>query len=148
MKRKAPTYPEKLAAALMQLHPDLDWSRIRAIKNTKLAAKAVLAKFQCHHENLVSISGDNHPAMLTMMLIPDHAARFAKDVKVAAKAKRLTRKQEEFRAKMLAKGFVGLAFDSTYKRKAKIPSRPLAGTKASGLRKRWNRTVERRPPAK
>ena len=139
--RKAPTLKEKLAATLLQLNPDLrEWAKTQS-------PAAIISLFECHHNVMVALDGTNHPTNLTMMLKADHKARFPTDVKVAAKTKRLTRKQEDFRARMLAKNewpHVEVGFGMTKTGIRKWVSRPMPGTKASGIKMKFGGKSERR----
>lgn len=146
MKRKRPNLREQLAAACIQLNPDIrEWAKLKS-------AADIIAIFDADHFPVpVALGGTNHPTNLEMRLRHEHRTKTAKkDIPAIAKAKRLTRKQEEFRARMLAKDYphFEVGFGQTPSGARKWVSRPMDGTVASGRRKRWNGTVERRPPAK
>lgn len=56
------------------------------------------------HEHMVCLGSDNNPRMLTPMRPEDHAEITAKrDLPRAAKVRRLIKKEEEFRSRVLAK---------------------------------------------
>ena len=82
--RKPPNLHEKLAAALLQLHPDMrEWAKGKT-------PKQIIGMFQCHHVVYVATAASNHPTNLHMMLTDEHIERTRKiDVPAIAKGKRI-----------------------------------------------------------
>lgn len=102
--RKTPTLAEKLAAALLELQRlrgdpiDRDHAKL-------MTADQICSLFQYDHAAGYACHGaDNHPTMLTPLLIAEHREKTAKrDIPAIAKGKRIRRRHEEFRWRLLAK---------------------------------------------
>jgi hypothetical protein len=77
-----------------------------------------------------------------------HKQKTKRDVKEIAKTKRVIKKREAHKAKLADKMLAEILDDvmppPAPRRKQSIKSRPMMGTKASGLRKRMNGEVTRR----
>jgi len=79
-----------------------------------------------------------------MRTIRDHREKTAKiDIPQIAKTKRLTAKQEEFRRRLERKTNPGDT-EETPTPPSRFRSRPLAGTKQSGLKRRMDGSVVKR----
>lgn len=148
MKRKPPSSKEKLAAALLQLvrvnaegklEPiiDRDWAKGQT-------PEAIISAFEVdHHPIPVALDGTNHPTNLQHTLKAEHRAKTAKkDIPVIAKVKRVSKKHAAHVAKIEAKATATEPAEPTqtqrvtFRGKAKWgPQKPLAGTKASGIKK-------------
>ena len=138
MTRKAPTLREKLAAALLQLNPDIrEWAKTQT-------PEAIISTFHCDHYPVPHAEGGtNHPTNLEMRLIPDHHEKTRKvDVPAIARSKRLTKAHEAFQARILAK--TGQGQPEAPPRANTWRSRPMAGTKASGIKLKFGGKSERR----
>jgi len=140
MTRKAISIHEKLAATLLMLTDGNGRPLIEREQAKSLSAKEITSRFDFDHAVHVAIKGSNHPTNLTPRLRAEHREKTARvDVPQIAKTKRITKEHEAFQSRLLAK--TGQTEDAgVRKRKGK----PLPGTKASGLRKRMDGTVERR----
>ncbi len=72
-----------------------------------MSAAEIKALFRArvHVEHIVphALTGDDHPSNLRYMAPEDHKPKTATDVKAIAKSKRIARKQDEFRRRVLAK---------------------------------------------
>lgn len=105
MKRRQPNKTEKLAAVLLMLRRGTgEWlipSPLRDVGTPEQICRGVVWQ----HEHPVALGGGgNDPRMLTPMQKADHDEITAKrDIPRIAKVKRLTKKQEEFRHKLLEK---------------------------------------------
>lgn len=151
-KRKKPTLSERYAAVLL----DLKFGDGRAVIDREAAKHMtpleIIDSFestiQFDHGVHASIGGSNHPTNLTPRHPSAHKVKTDKiDIPQIAKTKRIEKDQQEFRNRILAKS--GLADTvanpaSSSKSKSKLRSRPMAGTKASGMKKKLNGSVEKR----
>lgn len=130
-KRKAPTMAEKLDAALLALMEakGIDYDR-EAVKG--LPAGAVAAWFEVDHFPIaVAMGGSNHPTNLVHRLKAEHRLKTSLvDIPAIAKSKRITKAEEEFRARMLAKIRGDVAKIKPGKVKAKIASRGFDKTRS------------------
>lgn len=88
---------------------------------------------------------DHHANYQPLLRATDHKIKTKRDRKMIDKAKRIIRTQQEHGNKILAKISVDdtVAISST-RRRSSLRSRPMPGTKASGLKRKMNGTVERR----
>jgi hypothetical protein len=98
----------KLASALLnmkRLDENGVWVSVIPHDEAKtLTADEIIARFDFHHGFAWSLGGGNHPSNLTPLPREDHRDRTAKiDVPTIAKVKRLSREQEEFRSRVLAR---------------------------------------------
>lgn len=104
MKRKSPTMAEKLAATLLELQR-LRGNPIDRDHAKEMSAAQICSLFHFDHAAGYACHGaDNHPTGLTPLLIADHREKTANDVLTIAKGKRLKAENDEFKAKLLAKG--------------------------------------------
>lgn len=108
MTRRAIPLRTKLASALTHmLRADEGGNLVPIIPREeakKMTDEAVLAVFDWDHIHPVALGGDNHHSNLTPMPRDTHRAKTAKqDIPRIAKTKRLSKKQEAFRAALLAK---------------------------------------------
>ena len=99
----------KLAAALLQtMQDDGTGKLVRVISHEdakRMTADEIIARFHLdHHPIPHAAGGPDEPWNLTPLPVDIHREKTARvDVPAIAKAKRLTRKQEEFRARLTAK---------------------------------------------
>ena len=87
----------------------------------------------------------NHPSNIQYLTTEDHKPKTRRDVKAYYKGERISKSQEEFRQRLLAKsGHTETSDEPEFKRKAKMPSRgfakPPAGTKHDWKTRRRVRT--------
>lgn len=135
----------KLAAALCQLvrptgDPARPFERIIPHDEAKgMSAKQIIRKFRPdHYPKRHADGGPDKHWNLTWLPKADHDAKtYTKDIPEVAKQDRLAPQQAEFRKRLLAKAGQGRAPP-----KKKPKSRPMPGSRASGVRKRMNGTVE------
>ena len=143
MRRKRPTLTELLAATLLELKYADGRSVIDREAAKKMTAKEICAQFEFDHAVHVAIGGNNHPTNLTPRLPAAHAEKTNKiDKPQIAKTKRLEEEQAAFRRRLLQK--TAVEPPTPERKKQKIPSRPLDGTVASGVRRRMDGTVVKR----
>lgn len=145
MKRKAPNGAEKLAAALLQLVRATPEGKLEPVIDREWAKtktpQEIIQAFECdHHPVPVALGGTNHPTNLQHTIKAEHRHKTAKkDVPAIARVKRVGKKHEAHVAAVEAKSAPTEAPKSdhvTFRGKAKWgPQKPLAGTKASGLKK-------------
>lgn len=106
-RRKHISLTTKLAAALLTIvRPDEAGNLVPVIdpEDAKtMTAKEVIAVFQFDHTELHALGGSDHHSNLYPRPCPEHRTKSRKDTSAVAKVKRLTRKQEEFRARLLRK---------------------------------------------
>ena len=149
-KRTKPTVTERYATIILDLRrvdgtPLVDRETAKHLTSAEIVEQFE-AKIEFDHGVYVAFSGTNHPTNLTPRTIADHKAKTSKDITAIAKAKRIEKQHQEFRSRILAKS--GLADDGsimdTAPKTKNMHGRLMAGTKASGLRKKMNGTVERR----
>lgn len=106
MTRKPPNLSTKLAAALLHLRdheglPLIEWEHAR-----KMSADQINCLFQWDHYPIRhEAGGPAEPWNLVPRFIPVHRIKTAKiDMPEVAKIKRISREQEQFRQRLLAKG--------------------------------------------
>jgi hypothetical protein len=92
-------YPERLAAALVQLLPQ---EQRDVLRDVKVSAAQVIAMFQFDHGVLHALDGSDAWFNLWPMLKPEHQEKSRRDTGIVAKVKRVSKAQEEHRRKMLA----------------------------------------------
>lgn len=146
--RRPPTKDEIVAACILDI--TRDGKPIVSREEAKhLTAKEVFEVFRdrIHIDHVVprAIGGEDHHANYQPLLREaEHKPKTKKDITAIAKTKRIEKQHQEFRTKLLAK--TGLADDVCVSQtgRSKIPSRPLPGSKASGMRKRMSGKVEKR----
>jgi len=120
----------QLAAALSQL-AEIPYEHARA-----MSADQIISLFHRDHGIFHAWGGADEHWNLRFRLIADHREKTKIDVGIIAKAKRLTKAQEAFRARMLAKQTGGDIAPSQSRRSwpsmsfpkssRKLPSRPFA----------------------
>jgi hypothetical protein len=110
----------------------------------RLTAQDVRALVQFDHAIHHAIGGGAVFHNLTMRTIADHREKTAKiDIPQIAKTKRLSAKQEEFRRRLERKTNPGDTEETTTP-PSRFRSRPLAGTKQSGMKRRMDGKVVKR----
>lgn len=125
MKRKSLSLKTKLAATLLQMRrPDATGKLVPVISFDEaktMTADKILARFHFDHDPIpYAHGGPDEPWNLTPLPVADHRDKTAnRDVPQIAKTKRITRKQEKFRQRMLAKD------QGKPRSKGRIPSRPF-----------------------
>lgn len=142
--------PTKIASALLAAVHEVDGKLVPIIPReiaANLTAGEIISMVDWNHIVPHAIGGTDHPSNLEPMLRSEHKERTAKiDIPQIAKTKRIEKKQAEFRSKILAK--TSLADDASIiatKSALSQRSRPIPGSKASGIKKKINGKVERRP---
>ena len=145
---------ERLAATILQLKradpltglmiPIIDWQWSR----TK-TPKEIVATFERWHRwdhfAALELGGTNHPSNVEPLPRLEHeAVKTPQDIKKIAKKRRITAAQAECRKAMLRPNPQPEPAKRS-KPKAKIPSRPMNGTRASNWKHRMDGTWERRP---
>lgn len=147
--RRKPTKDEIIAACILDI--TRDGKPIVSREEAKhLTAKEVFEVFKdridIDHVVPRAIGGDDHHANYQPLLrATEHKVKTKRDVREIAKTKRIVKAQSAHEAAMEAK--ISLAPDVAKmetKRSRKWATRPMPGTKKSGLRKKFNGTVERR----
>jgi hypothetical protein len=96
MKRKRKHIPmrEIAAAALSIMLPQKERDALRSqLRN----AKAVISRFEMHHNILHAHGGTDTWENLTPMLKADHRATVPRDIKIIAKTKRIDRDEDKWR---------------------------------------------------
>lgn len=145
-KRKAISRTERYAAVILHMkrgdgRPLIDHEEAKG-----MTAQEIIARFEAmtHDEHRVphAIGGTNHPTNLDFLTPEEHAPKTKIDVTAIAKTKRIAKQQEEFRKRLLAKTETETPAEPPKPRRA-WSSKPLPGTKASGLRKRMSGKTER-----
>lgn len=133
-RRRAPNQTERTAACLLMLKRGDDWLIPEPLRSSGTAAEICRA-VQWDHAHHHALGGDTRPQNITPMLVGDHKAKSNKDNGIIAKAKRLTKKEEEFRARLLSKA----EGEPEPKRrpKAKIPSRGFPSKEERRAAKEW-----------
>jgi hypothetical protein len=107
MARRHLSLKTKLAAALLQCREEdgsfcVEWKHARIMSADQIISLFHFDHYPIRHE----AGGPDEPWNLTPRLIPEHRKKTAKiDVPQIAKIKRITKKEEEFRARLLAKVF-------------------------------------------
>lgn len=132
MGRRAIPLKVKLASALLQsLRDDGSGWLVPVIPREEaktLSADAVLARFEFDHIHPVALGGDDHPSNLTPLPKDEHRIKTAKiDIPRIAKVKRLSKKETDFRSRLLAKD--GGEVPPDPKRKKAWPKRKFRSSK-------------------
>jgi hypothetical protein len=155
MTRKVISLRTKLAAALCQmLRPDGKGGFERIISHEEaktIPVDAVLARFEWDHWPIrKELGGPDTHWNLQPRPLKAHREKTAKiDIPAIAKSKRLAKKQQRFRQKILAKagreevGQTG-GLDQAARPQSSWKSRPLDGSKRSPWKKKMNGTTEKR----
>lgn len=109
-----------------------------------MRAQDIRALVQFDHAIHHAIGGNVVFSNLTMRTVADHREKTAKiDIPQIAKTKRLSAKQEEFRRRLERKTNPGDTEENPTP-PSRFRSRPLAGTKQSGMKRRMDGTVVKR----
>lgn len=130
MTRRALPLKVKLASALLQtLRDDGTGKLVRVISHDEakqMSADAVISRFHFDHDPIPHSQGGPDEAWnITPRPADEHRIKTAKvDIPSIAKVKRLTRAQQEYRARLLAKN-AGEDQPKPRRAKRKIPSRPF-----------------------
>lgn len=145
--RRNPTKAEVVATLIVDERRDPIVSRSEAAGLT--AAEIYdLFKSRVDVDHIVprGIGGRDHPSNYQILRRKiEHGPKTKKDIREIAKTKRVAKKQAAHEAAMEAK--ISVAPDVAKmetSRSRKWATRPMPGTKKSGLRKKLNGTVERR----
>lgn len=102
-RRRAPNLTEKLAATLLMLkNGNGDWLIPEPIRSSGDAA-LVISYPEWDHARYHALGGDTRPQNITPLAPEVHKEKTKTDVGRIAKAKRLEKAQEAFRAKVLSK---------------------------------------------
>jgi hypothetical protein len=134
MTRKAPNMAQKLDAALLALL-EAQGTPMPRDEAKGLPDGAVASRFEFDHWPVpVANGGSNHASNLTPRIKAEHREKTAKrDIPIIAKGKRISKAQEAFRARLLAKlqGDVDeIIKGKGARRKAKITSRGFDRTRS------------------
>lgn len=128
----------QLAAALCQVF-NIPWDAQKAMSEDKIIALGNLH----HHPYPKAQGGPDVHWNLEWMLEPDHKIETAKKtIPTIAKTKRITKANEEFRRRILAKTAGEDPPPAKFKRK--WPSRPVPGSKNSPWKKHADGRVSKR----
>lgn len=131
-KRRRPTRDEREAAALLAIKRGDAWLIPEPLRSQGTAADICAAVDLHHWRDYHALGGTNEPQNLEPMLREDHRIETAtKTIPQIAKTKRIRKKEEEFRRKILAKS--GLEPESPDP--AKKPKRPWGSSPMPGSRK-------------
>jgi hypothetical protein len=145
-KRKSVSRLERYAAVILHLKRGDGRPFIEHEAAKHMTAAEIVETFESlthdEHRVPVAIGGTNHPTNLDFMTPQEHAPKTKIDVREIAKTKRIAKRQEEFRRRLLAKTEASTPRDVAKPRRA-WSSRPLPGTKASGVRKRMSGKTEK-----
>lgn len=101
-KRKSPSYSDRIAAVL-QLLKRSDGSPLIPPHIAAQGAKAILRCVEWDHMTPVALGGSNEWHNIQPLSVEDHAKKTKRDVAAIAKAKRLEKKYQDFRRRILAK---------------------------------------------
>lgn len=141
-KRRAPTRDERQAAAYLMIMDGTGKPIVSREEAKGMTPREIVEAFErrvdWHHGIEHAIGGSMHPTNLEPLSPEDH--KVIPSTARVAKAKRISRDHEEFRKRILAKS--GQA--EAPPRKTKKGYRPMAGTKASGMKKTMLGKVVRR----
>lgn len=146
--RRPPTKDEIVAACILDI--TRDGKPIVSREEAKhLTAREVYETFKerINIDHIIprAIGGEDHHANYQPLLREaEHKPKTKKDITAIAKTKRIEKAQKEFRTKLLAKSGLAESVCVSQTNGSRIRSRPLPGTKASGMRKRMSGKVERR----
>lgn len=148
--RRDPNKAERIAACLLEIKRGDGTPIVSREEAKSLTAGEVydvfMERVQIDHIVPRAVGGaDHHANYQPLAPTVDHKPKTKRDVREIAKTKRIKKQQEEFRQRLLAKS--GAADDvaiSTTTKRRKWRSKPLPGTKASGVKKRLDGKVERR----
>lgn len=153
-KRRPLTSKERYAALILDQRRSDGAAYVTRGAALHMTALEVIEIFEAETEDdhyILRGLGMDKPDHFARYQIIDRAAHKKKtpgDIKAIAKTKRVIKKQSAHEAKMADKMLAEILDDvmppPSPRRKAKIKSRPMMGTKASGLRKRMNGEVTRR----
>lgn len=125
--RKTPNLSIKLAAALLQIRdkdgePLIEWEHAKVMSTSQ-----ILSLFDWDHYPIrVEAGGPTEAWNLVPRFKPVHRIKTAKiDIPEIAKIRRITKKEQEFRDRLLAKGFAE-DFPNTWSaKKTRWPKRPM-----------------------
>ena len=143
-RRRKPNRTEREASALLQIKRGDQWLIPEPLRSTG-DAKAICAYVTYHHNVEHAIGGTLAPQNLEPLAEHVHDEITAKkSIPAIAKAKRLSKAQEEFRRKMLAKS--DQADSERVRGQAEPPpdSRPMHGSRRSKWKHKFRGGWERR----
>lgn len=121
--RRTPNLHEKAAACLLMLRRGNGEWLIPEPMRSNGTAEEIVRSVDWHHENYYAEGGSTDPRMITPLAPEDHEERTRKiDQPRIAKNKRIKKKEEEFRNRLLAKN-TGEMRET--KKKSKWPHRKL-----------------------
>lgn len=128
----------KLASALLTMvRPDESGNMVPVIPREeakRMSPEAVLSRFHFDHVERKALGGTDDFWNLQPLPVDEHRTKTAKiDVPAIAKVKRLSREEEEFRARLLAKAD-GTEPRPSARQKKRIPSRPFQRKKKETAR--------------
>lgn len=119
---KQPNLTEKLASALLMLTDETGALLVDREQAKGMSAAQIVGLFEFDHGVHRAIEGTNHPTNLTPRIYAEHRAKTNKqDIPQIAKTKRISKEQEEFRARLLRK----VGGNAAPKPRGKLRSRPM-----------------------
>jgi hypothetical protein len=128
-KRRPLSRTERFAAVILDLKTGTGKPIIDRQAAKTMTAKEIVEEFErrTQDEHIVphAIGGPTHPSNMQIIVAEDHAPKTKIDVREIAKTKRIMKKEEEFRARILAKSGQAEPEPKPQKFKKKWPSRPF-----------------------
>jgi hypothetical protein len=126
MTRRAPNKDERIAAALLHIKRGDEWLIPEPLRSSG-DAKAICQHVEWHHNVHHAMGGTTAPQNMIPLSKEAHAVQTRKvDIPRIAKMKRIMKKEEEFRAKMLVKVGQGETIEAAKaKRKYVWPKRKM-----------------------
>lgn len=131
--KRSQSYAERLASVLLLLKRG-DGSPLIPKEVAEKGTKAILKHVEWDHKHPVALGGDDHFSNLQPLTAEDHLIKTKRDIKAIAKTKRLTKKQQEFRTRLLAKGSG-----------EQPPGKPRSSIRSAGFRKSKAQRTASRP---
>ena len=107
MTRKALTRDERHAAAILMITRGNGTPIVSREEAKGMTAREIIEAFHArtHIEHIVphALTANNHPSNIQYLVPVEHAPKTKRDVTEIAKSKRISKKQAEFRQRLLAK---------------------------------------------
>ena len=148
MTRKALTRDERHAAAILMITRGDGTPIVTRAEAKAMTAKEIIEVFasRTNVEHIVphALTANNHPSNIQYLTPDEHAPKTKRDVTEIAKTKRISKKQAEFRQRLLAKSDSDVEV-STTRTGPKLRSRGFQKP-PEGRRHKWgSRKMGRRP---
>jgi hypothetical protein len=97
----------KLASALLTIVRDDGTGNLAPViprdEAKQMTAESIVSRFDFDHVELYALGGSIHPSNLVPRPRAEHREKSRKDTSVVAKVKRLSKDQEDFRSRVLAR---------------------------------------------